>query len=313
MKKRFFLRHQQVQGNCEPFFRFSNTVHVAKSLLDGNRDHMLAEAKSDILKQELKWMLLTLAFVNFNDKHSHRLELDSANCRYEESRREQARLHEELAQREKHFEIPVSEISMKWKNWRKLRKCEFTNSLNSNWEKVMVQYRSSHHRSKSCKRGGICEWLKRISTYRIDLQWKIISRSQSADSRSKSSIYVEPRPKPAIWYMEFVWGHRETFLAIHEQFSNHHRHLIKDFFTLLIKVLQVESPCRGVQRDLSRKGEKQIGSTVPMPCFARRPATMISFSPAEIPQNSMEDQQRLQISELHFDKFPTHSTFFMGE
>ena len=31
------------------------------------------------------------------------------------------------------------------------------------------------------------------------------------------------------------------------------------------------------------------------------------------PQNSMADQQRLQISELHFDNFPKHSTFFMLE
>ena len=44
------------------------------------------------------------------------------------------------------------------------------------------------------------------------------------------------------------------------------------------------------------KGEEQIGSTIPMP-------------PAEVPQNSMADQQRLQISELHFDKFRTPSTF----
>ena len=36
---------------------------------------------------------------------------------------------------------------------------------------------------------------------------------------------------------------------------------------------------------------------------------MISFSPAGIKQNSMADQRRLQISELHFDKFPTPSTF----
>ena len=57
------------------------------------------------------------------------------------------------------------------------------------------------------------------------------------------------------------------------------------------------------------KGEEQIGSTVPVPSFARRPSTMNSFSPAEIPQKSMADQQRLQISELHFDKFPTPSTF----
>ena len=67
-----------------------------------------------------------------------------------------------------------------------------------------------------------------------------------------------------------------------------------------------------VQRSTGRlvaKGEEQIGSTFPMPSFARRPSTMNSFSPAETPQNSMGDQRRLQISELHFDEFPTPSMF----
>ena len=36
---------------------------------------------------------------------------------------------------------------------------------------------------------------------------------------------------------------------------------------------------------------------------------MNSSLPAEIPQNSMADQQRLHKSELQFDKFPTPSTF----
>ena len=36
---------------------------------------------------------------------------------------------------------------------------------------------------------------------------------------------------------------------------------------------------------------------------------MNSFSPAEVAQNSMADQQRLQISDLHIDKFLTPSTF----
>ena len=47
------------------------------------------------------------------------------------------------------------------------------------------------------------------------------------------------------------------------------------------------------------KGEEQLGSIIPMPSFARRPPTVYSFCPAEVPQNSMADQQRLQISELH--------------
>ena len=46
-----------------------------------------------------------------------------------------------------------------------------------------------------------------------------------------------------------------------------------------------------------------------MPMFAGRPSTMNSFLPADIPQNSMVGQQRQQISDLQFDKFPTPSTF----
>ena len=65
-----------------------------------------------------------------------------------------------------------------------------------------------------------------------------------------------------------------------------------------------------VQRSTGKpvaKGEEQIGGTVPMPIFARRPSTMNSFSPAEISQKSMAGQQRLQISELHCDKYSCFS------
>ena len=50
----FPLRHQQVIGSKEPLFRFSYPANVAKSLLDGNGDHMLAEARSELMKQEYK-------------------------------------------------------------------------------------------------------------------------------------------------------------------------------------------------------------------------------------------------------------------
>ena len=40
---------------------------------------------------------------------------------------------------------------------------------------------------------------------------------------------------------------------------------------------------------------------------------MNSFFPAEVPQNSMVDQQILQISDLHFDNFTTPSTFSFWE
>ena len=39
------------------------------------------------------------------------------------------------------------------------------------------------------------------------------------------------------------------------------------------------------------RGEERIGSTTPMPMTARRPSTMNSFLPAEIPQYSMAVQK----------------------
>ena len=110
------LRHPKVLASNEPFFRFSNPVNSSKSLLDGNRDHILAEAKSKLMKQESKVDSLDTCIRELQRQaHSQRLELDDAHCGYEESRREQVRLQEELALIE-HFEILVSEASMKWKN-----------------------------------------------------------------------------------------------------------------------------------------------------------------------------------------------------
>ena len=94
-------RHQPVRREDETFFRFSDLEEAARTVLEEQRDHPLAEAKSEILKQECKVDTLNTCIREFQRRaHSHRLELDNVHCGYEKSRREQARLHEELAQRE---------------------------------------------------------------------------------------------------------------------------------------------------------------------------------------------------------------------
>ena len=50
----FCQRHQQVFGSNEPFIRFSNPANVAKSLHQENRDHLLAQARSELMKPEYK-------------------------------------------------------------------------------------------------------------------------------------------------------------------------------------------------------------------------------------------------------------------
>ena len=60
---------------------------------------------------------------------------------------------------------------------------------------------------------------------------------------------------------------------------------------------------------LVARDEDPNRGTTPMPMFARKPSTMSSLVPEDIPQNSMVGQQRQQMSELQFDKFPPLSTF----
>ena len=63
------------------------------------------------------------------------------------------------------------------------------------------------------------------------------------------------------------------------------------------------------------RSEERNRETIPTPRFARRPSTMNSFLQSEgsHPQNYVSDQQRLQISELQFDKISTPSTFSCWE
>ena len=64
-------------------------------------------------------------------------------------------------------------------------------------------------------------------------------------------------------------------------------------------------------RTLITRDDKQNTGTIPMTTFAGRPSTMSSLLPVEFPQNSIVGQQRQQISELQFDKFPSPQSFFV--
>ena len=98
----FSSRHQQVFGSNESFYRFSNLANVARSLLDGNRDLLLTQARSDLMKQEYKVESLNTCISEFQQQtYAHRLELEDAHFGYAESRMKQVRPQEELVMGEK--------------------------------------------------------------------------------------------------------------------------------------------------------------------------------------------------------------------
>ena len=98
----FSLKHQQFFGSSEPFFRFSNPANVTNSLFDGNRDHLLAEARLELMKQEYKVESLDTCINELQQQsYAQRLELEDAHFGCAESRREQVRMREELVMKEK--------------------------------------------------------------------------------------------------------------------------------------------------------------------------------------------------------------------
>ena len=146
---------------------------------------------------------------------------------------------------------------------------------------------------------------REFEDFGIDLQWKIISVN-----RQSFQVLDLWRAATEAYHLihGICLGHRETLLAIHVTCSIHHRFLIKEFFTQRIKVPQVECQCREVKGDLSR--ELRTNWKHNSNAYVCREAVNHEFFlPTKIPQNSIADQQRLQMSELQFDKIPTPSTF----
>ena len=149
----------------------------------------LRKRKFEILKQECKVDSLNACIHELQRQaHSHRLEWDSANCGCEDSRREQARLHEDLALREKALRdtrIPTIHRKEELKRAQEVRVDEF--SMHATIQELTSQIQELQERV-NCMNDSR-EFQKTEST----CSGKIISRSQSAGSRSRSSIYVEPR------------------------------------------------------------------------------------------------------------------------
>ena len=243
------------------------------------------------------------------------MEIYCTNQGYAESRKEQARLHEELAQRERVLrESQIRSIHEVGELTRaqEMRIDEFSrNELRESHapiQELTSQIQELQERMNYLSDSG------ELQDKEIGMQRKIISRSQSAGSRSKSSIYVEPRPKPAIWYMEFVWD------TVRNVFSNPCPPAEIDsspspYQRILHSLNQSATSGNTVQKSTGRlvaKIEEKIRGTIPLPSFAREASTINSFFPAEVPHNSMADQQKLQISELHFDKFPHRQRFHVG-
>ena len=83
-------------------FKFADPSTLGRSLLEGNKDHLLSRARSELMKQEHQVGSLISCINELQQQaYGQGLELQDAHHGYVESRREQARLQDELSLKEK--------------------------------------------------------------------------------------------------------------------------------------------------------------------------------------------------------------------
>ena len=89
------------ESSFHSVFNFANPANVGKTLHDGNKDHLLNQARSELVKQENQVRSLNSCIDELQQQaYSQRLELEYAHHGYIESRREHLRLQEELSMKE---------------------------------------------------------------------------------------------------------------------------------------------------------------------------------------------------------------------
>ena len=206
--------------------------------------------------------------------------------------------------------IQIHEIYTRWEKWRELKIYESTNSLFKSWEKVMRQCKGSVHNCRKCKsrwilwmiQGTFKKW-SRITVgdclkFPVNQQWfEVLVPCWAATNACHLTHGIR------LDYRKTFFGN--LFSAVDSSRNHYQRihHSMTPGDTGSVPVhIGTRTP---VARD-----EDHNRDTIPMPTFAIRPSTISSLFPVDIPSNSMVAQQRQQISELQFDKFPTLSTFW---
>ena len=268
----FSARSDERQNQFESsIFKFADPSKSARSLLEGNKDHLLSQGRSELMKQEHQVGSLN-SFINDlqQQAYAQRLELQDAHHGKIESRREQAPLQEELSMKKKLLrETQIRNIHEfgEMKRAQELRVDEFS----------LHKLRESH------------DTTLRLTSTLQSMQEQMNSLNDSRDFHevesniveacgtfpSSSSILSRDKRLPLnTWnspgLQENVFGNQfSTFGSSRNPSQGIH---------YCAKPRETESVPRatGTGTSFARDDEQNKG-TIPMPTFARRPSTMSSM------------------------------------
>ena len=273
--------------------------NLGRSLLEGNKDPLLSQARSELIKQEHQVGSVNNCISELQQQAcAQRLELQDAQHGFIESRREQVRPQEELSMKEK--VLRDTQI----RNMHEMGEMKRAQELQV--DEVSVPKVKRKPRDNTEARFPVAGDARTDEFYDL---FRRISRSGI-----KSQCLQ--------WFQVLVpcLAVTNACLLTHGIHLDHRKKLLVTNFLRLIHPQGIHSGVSQRERgsvpqatgtDFSFRDDKQNRGTNPMPTFAGRPLTMSSLIPVEFPQNYVFGQQRQQISELQFDNFPNPQSFLV--
>ena len=158
-------------------------------------------------------------------------------------------------------------------------------------EKITRQLSSSHPNCSKCK-NEFCEWFRWFSRCGIELQWKIFSSSQFNQQSFQVLVLCWAAKSACHLIHGICLDHRKTFFGSPRPMFGSSQTLYEGILHSTTPSATGAVPVQVSTGQLVARGEERTGSTTTMPMSERRPSTMHSFLPVEIPQSRKTGQQR---------------------
>ena len=210
----FSPRRDEPENQFESsLLKYADPSNLERSLLEGNEDHLLNQARSELMRQKHQVGSLNDCISELQQlSYAQRLELQDAQHGYVEPR--------------------CSNTKCSWIGW------DEESSRTTSWRilSAKIERKSRHNTEAQFSTAGnartneFFEWFGWISRSGIGSQWEIVLRFQSACRDSKLSFHAEPRQTLASWHMECIGITGKRFCLSNFLRLIHTKIIIKEFY-----------------------------------------------------------------------------------
>ena len=183
----------------------ANLSNLSGTLLAGNKDHLLSQAKSDLAKREIHAESPNKCTGDLqNEQRSKAGHYRTYKTNLLNLSREQIRLQEELLRKEKALRDTQVWSKHEMGNMKRAREQQVDEISMQKLRKITRLFNTSLPIAANARTDEVYDWFWRIPGCWTKSLWEIVLRFQSNWDDSEFSFFAQPRQKIAAWYMESI-------------------------------------------------------------------------------------------------------------